>query len=359
MTGRGIDQALPHPGSPRLVERHVQDARTYVKLAEAAHGAIDRPLPFAAPWGAALAALERFSPAVRVVNLETSITQNDIPWRGKAVHYRMNPANIDCLRAAQLDVCTLANNHVLDWGHAGLVETLETLRAAGIASAGAGKSQAEAAAPVIVGHERRVIVLAAGSSTSGIPPVWEAQGQRPGVNRLTDNPEQDAERLTSILQRVKQPGDIAIASLHWGGNWNYTIPDPQVQLAHLLIDSGAVDIVHGHSSHHAKGLEVYRGKLILYGCGDLLTDYEGIRGHESYRGDIGALYFPVVQRATGRLAALTILPTTMRRFQIRRAPQADVRWLEETLNRESAPFGVRLLREADTLRWQPASRDRA
>ncbi len=76
-----------------------------------------------------------------------------------------------------------------------------------------------------------------------------------------------------------------VVSIHWGGNWGYGIPGEQRQFAHRLIDQAGVDVVHGHYSHHAKGIEVYHDKLILYGCGDFLNDYEGISGQERFRGE--------------------------------------------------------------------------
>ena len=75
MTGRGVDQVLPHPGDPELRERYAADARAYVRLAERAHGRIPRPAGFAWPWGDALRMLEDVAPDVRVINLETSITR--------------------------------------------------------------------------------------------------------------------------------------------------------------------------------------------------------------------------------------------------------------------------------------------
>src|SRR5512143_3888726 len=132
MTGRGIDQVLPTPSDPQLYESYVTDAREYVKLAERAHGEIRKPVSFDYIWGDALAELDRAAPDARIVNLETSVTTSPGPWPAKGINYRMHPANVGCLTAPRLDCCTLANNHVLDWGYAGLDETLRTLRAAGI-----------------------------------------------------------------------------------------------------------------------------------------------------------------------------------------------------------------------------------
>ena len=133
MTGRGIDQILPYSVDPHLYEPYVRDARRYVELAERANGPIPRPVDYDYIWGDALAELARFQPDLRLINLETSITTSESQWEGKAIHYRMHPANIPCLTAAGVDGCALANNHVLDWGYPGLAETRETLAAVGVA----------------------------------------------------------------------------------------------------------------------------------------------------------------------------------------------------------------------------------
>ena len=140
MPGRGIDRILPHPGDPRLHERHARSAELYVRLAEAAHGPVPRRGGFAYVWGEALAALRAAAPDLRIVNLETSVTTSDDAWP-KGINYRMHPANVACLTAAGIDCCGLANNHVLDWGEAGLLETLATLRRAGIGSPGRGATR--------------------------------------------------------------------------------------------------------------------------------------------------------------------------------------------------------------------------
>src|SRR6266571_159200 len=123
MTGRGIDQALPHPVSPTLYEPYVRDAQEYVDLAEKANGPIPRPVNFDYIWGKALQELERASVDLRIINLETGITAAETPRPLKEIHYRMHPQNIGCFSAAGINARALANNHVLDWGYAGLCET--------------------------------------------------------------------------------------------------------------------------------------------------------------------------------------------------------------------------------------------
>ena len=117
MTGRGIDQILPHPGDPTLREP-AADARSYVTCAEEASGPIPRPADFAWPRGEALSLVDEFAPDVRLINLETTITAGGEFAPRKSVHYRMHPDNLACLTAIRPDACAPANNHILDFGPA-------------------------------------------------------------------------------------------------------------------------------------------------------------------------------------------------------------------------------------------------
>lgn len=343
MTGRGIDQILPHPVDPGIHESYMRSALGYVELAEAANGAIPRPAPFSYIWGDALDELERAAPEVRIVNLETSITARGAPWPGKGIHYRMHPDNIAALTAAGIDLCLLANNHLLDWGYEGLTDTLAAIARAGMKSAGAGRDLAEASAPAILETGRgRVIVFSCGSPSSGVPRDWAATPARAGVWYLDEGSAAAVALVGERVKAVKRAGDIVILSIHWGSNWGHAIPPEQQRFARRLIDEAGVDLVHGHSSHHVRVMEIYRGKLILYGCGDLLNDYEGIGGYEAYRGDLSLLYFPRLEPGDGRVVDLRMVPLRMRRFQLHRASPQEAEWLRETLNREGAAFGISL-----------------
>jgi poly-gamma-glutamate synthesis protein (capsule biosynthesis protein) len=341
MTGRGVDQILPHPSGHQILESYVQDAREYVKLAESRNGPIAKPVDSAYIWGDALAELEHLAPDVRIVNLETSVTASDDFWPGKGINYRMHPENIECLTAARLDICGLANNHVLDYGYAGLAETLDTLRRAGLRTAGAGRHLAEAQAPAIVtlAGGNRVIVFAFGADSSGIPPAWAARENRSGVDLLADLSKTTAAAIVSRVRRVKRPRDIVVASIHWGTNWGYDVPRDHVRFAHWLVDGG-VDVVHGHSSHHPRPIEVYRKRLILYGCGDFIDDYEGIEGSEQYRGDLVLMYFAALTAATGELNALQMTPMQIKKMKLNRPSGVDSEWLRHTLDHVSAPYGA-------------------
>jgi poly-gamma-glutamate synthesis protein (capsule biosynthesis protein) len=364
MLGRGIDQVLPHPVDPRLHEPVVKSALDYVDLAERRSGRIPRPVDFSYVWGDALEVLERFAPDVRIVNLETAVTAGGEPWRGKGIHYRMHPKNVPCLTSAGIQCCALANNHVLDWGRAGLEETLAALRAASFQTAGAGRNLEGAAAPAVLPANGggRVLVFALGHESSGIPRAWAAGENRAGVNLLDDLTERSIGRIAQRVRAAKQRGDVVVASIHWGGNWGYRVREEQRRFARGLVDRAGVDVVHGHSSHHPKGLEVHEDRPILYGCGDFVTDYEGIGGHEEFRNDLSLLYFLRLDRATGRLRSLEMVPMQLRRFRLRRASRADARWLAETLDRESARLGCGVVLSAEgalTLRWEGGSPDRS
>jgi len=357
MTGRGIDQILSHPSAPQLFEPYVSSAKDYVKLAERATGKLPYPASYVYPWGDALAVLAQHQPHARIVNLETAVTASDAHWPGKSVHYRMHPANLACLTEAAIDCCVLANNHVLDWGHAGLKETLRSLHDAGIRTAGAGRNAAEAAAPAIIDTDRqgRIVVYAYAGETAGVPEAWAADARHDGVNFLRDLSTKSANAIAHHVAQNRQAGDVVVISLHWGSNWGFDVSRCERAFAHRLLDAEAAEVIHGHSSHHIRGIEIYRGKPVLYGCGDFLNDYEGISGNESYRPDLTLMYFPVVNPASGALVELTAVPMEIRHMRVGRAPDEGTSWLHATLARESARYGVKVERDANTntftLQW--------
>jgi len=356
MTGRGIDQILPHPSDPGLYELYVDDAADYVRLAELANGPIPKPVDFAYVWGDSLAVLQRRRPDVTMVNLETAVTARAEPFL-KGINYKMNPANIPVLTVPRLDVCTLANNHVLDWRSAGLIDTLEALHAAGIRTVGAGRDRRQATAPAIlpIPGGGRLLVYAFGTEDSGIPRNWAATADRPGVNLLRELSAQSLRAIAEAVRAEKRPGDIALVSIHWGGNWGYEIGKEEVDFAHGLVEEAGFDLVHGHSSHHAKAIEVHRDRPILYGCGDFLDDYEGIAGNEAYRDDLVLLYFVTLKRADGSLVELAMVPFQIRNFRLHLAAPADASWLRDVLTREGGKFGTVADTGPDgalTLRWR-------
>lgn len=341
MTGRGIDQALPHPGNAELREGYLHSALDYLRLAERANGAIPRPADFAYVWGVALEIWARMAPDVRLMNLETTVTRSD-HFAPKGINYRMHPANAPCFSAAGLQACALANNHILDFGAAGLAETVEVLHRHGVQTAGAGRDQSEARAFAVVETKPgRVLLISVAADDCGAPEAWAARPDRPGLERISLT-EAAALELAERIRRVRRPRDIVVLSIHWGSNWGYQVPTAHRRFAHALIDSGQVSVIHGHSSHHPRPMEVYRGRLILYGCGDFLNDYEGIAGYEEFRGDLVAMYFADLDADSGALRRLLLAPLKIRRFRLGEPDPAESAWLASTLSRESRTFGLEL-----------------
>jgi len=355
MTARGIDQILPEPVDPTIHEPVMASALGYVELAEAKNGSIPRPVDWSWVWGDLPGELERFRPHRRIANLETAVTRSE-DWLPKGINYRMSPGNVPVLRAIRLDAVTLANNHVLDWGRQGLLDTLSHLRAAGIAAAGAGRDQEEAEAPAILPIPRgRLLLFAFGHGSAGVPADWAAGPGRPGVARLADLSAATLEAVAARIAAVRRPGDRVVVSLHWGSNWGYEVPDSHRRFARGLIDRARADVVFGHSSHHPRPFEIHAGRPILYGAGDLLNDYEGIGGYEEFRPELVLAHLVTLEAESGRLVRFEAVPLRIRRFRLERATAEEASWLARRLDRESRRFGTAVRFEQGRLVIEPAA----
>jgi poly-gamma-glutamate synthesis protein (capsule biosynthesis protein) len=347
MCGRGIDQVLAHPCSPEIYERYLRSAEEYVLLAEQANGPIPRRNGPSYVWGAALGLLERMQPDARIINLETAVTRSN-DRMNKGINYRISPENAECLTAAEINCCVLANNHVLDWGSAGLLKTLTTLQKLNVKATGAGRNDHEARAPAVLNlGKARLLIFSFGSTSSGIPLEWAATSDAPGVNLLPDLSEASASDVADQVMALRRPGDLVVVSIHWGSNWGYHIPQEQKIMARALIDKAGVSIVHGHSSHHPRAIEIYRDRLILYGCGDFLNDYEGIGGYERYRDDLALMYFADLDPASGSLHALKLIPLQIKNFRLCIPTSRDIEWVQQTLDGRCQPYGTRVIVDSE------------
>jgi poly-gamma-glutamate synthesis protein (capsule biosynthesis protein) len=176
------------------------------------------------------------------------------------------------------------------------------------ASAPPGRAKPEqASAPAVFdAGQGRVLLFAAATRSSGVPKEWAAGPGQAGVNRI-DLFQWNVQQIGAQVRAVKRAGDIAVLSLHWGGNWGYEVEKDQRQFAHRVIDEAGIDLVHGHSSHHPRGIEVYRNKAIIYGCGDLINDYEGITPrHAEFRSELTLMYFPTLDPANGEVVRFEV-----------------------------------------------------
>jgi len=328
-------------------------------------------------------------PQVRILNLETAVTTSidasDIPTWKLRYHFHelnMEPAlfgyqHVSHHREAADGtknvsnskthgspvVVTFANNHALDCGMESFVaETLPRFKSItdksknSIKFAGAGIDLDQATKPCTIPLSSGEIlkVFAVGSSSSGIVSTWAAKRSRPGVFWVNDlDSEQSVEKAFEVINKAiksyseNPKKDKIVLSIHWGGNWAYKYrSDIDAQkyrrlLAHRLIDESGVDLIYGHSSHHLRGMEIWNGKLILYGTGDLINDYEGFSnpGEETYN-QCGGIFIVDLAPSTGQLMDLHIVPTYMDRLSLRRwIPGAEV-WNPISKQMESNPNGI-------------------
>lgn len=297
MLGRLIDQALPEqvdePEEASVVRRlkqHSPDLRRYTH---------------ASPWGTSLPLLQAAS--LNLINLETAVTSSSARWPDKVFNYRMHPSNLQVLEAGNIHYVTLANNHTLDFSHPGLRDTVSHVRASGIAFAGAGHSRVEALRPATLPLGSRQLQIWAGSDHPG---DWSAVSEF----HLVDYSEQTKRRLRGLISAEPRDGGLRIFSIHWGPNYAWQPAREIIGMAHFLVDECGIDIIHGHSSHHVQGVELYHGSLIIYGCGDFVDDYALVPSH---RNDLSAVWrVGVVEEPTRlRLSKLEVHPTRIEHFR--------------------------------------------
>lgn len=213
------------------------------------------------PWGDTRSIMQDAD--FRLCNLECAISDRGEPWEvtPKEFHFRSDPKNVAVLHAARVNAVALANNHVLDYGYDALIDTLELLDEGRVRHAGAGRNKDEAEQPAIASIQGMKVGVIAFTDNQ---PEWEARDGVGGILYVpVDLQEPRAQRLLKIVGQTKTKVDILIISAHWGPNWGYEPPAEHVPFAHAMIDAGA-DIVFGHSGHVFRGVELYKGRVILY-----------------------------------------------------------------------------------------------
>lgn len=284
---------------------------------------------------------------LRIANLECALTTHPQPWTRswKMFHFRADPAAVRCLQAAHIDACSLANNHILDFEARGLRDTLRTLDAAGVRHAGAGLDLEEAAAPALLevpgASPCRVALLAFTDNQ----PDFAAADRRPGTHYLEVSLEADTlSRVANAIDRARAQGaDWVVFSNHWGANF-VERPSPKFRrFAQRVIELGA-DIYYGHSAHICQGIEIHRGKPILYDTGDFIDDYAV---DPVLRNDRSCLFKLMFDQ--GRLRRIELIPVTLAVAHVALARGEDFAAISAGMEQRCAELGTALERQADRL----------
>lgn len=259
--------------------------------------------PPAYPWGNTLPIFQQAD--LRICNLECVLSNSGNP-APKAFNFRSDEKNIQTLQAAQIDMVSIANNHVLDYEQSALLRMLDVLNSQNLLYSGAGKNLAHASTPAICEVKGEKIGFLAFTDNE---PGWEAKENRPGVFFVPiDAREKRAKELFKTVETLRQEVDLLILSAHWGPNWGYEPPEEHVSFAHALIDAGA-DLIFGHSGHIFRGIEVYKKRPIIYCAGDFIDDY-AVDPQE--RNDESFIF--LLEWAKEKLK-LTLYPTYIEEFQ--------------------------------------------
>jgi len=159
-------------------------------------------------------------------------------------------------------------------------------------------------------------------------PGWEATADHPGIVYIPlELQDKRAQNLLELVSKTKAVVDFLVVSAHWGPNWGYLPPAEHIPFAHALIDAGA-DVIFGHSCHVIRGIELYRGKPILYGTGDCIDDYAVA---ESERNDQSFMF--VVETEAQAIVRLLLYPTVIDAFQARRARHNERNAIVATMQR--------------------------
>ncbi|MBO9604354.1 MAG: CapA family protein [Paenibacillaceae bacterium] len=202
------------------------------------------------------------SPDLTIANLETPITKRGTA-QSKEYVYKSPPEALPAFVDAGFDIVNLANNHSIDMGTEGLLDTFDALDKAGIKRIGAGRDAKEAFSPVIV--EKNGIRIAFLGFSRVVPEQsWKAGINHPGVaDTYSYVP------AVAAIEAARKDADLVVVSAHWGVERN-SKPEPyQTDLAHRFVDAGA-DLVIGHHPHVLQGFESYKGKWIAYSLGNFI-----------------------------------------------------------------------------------------
>lgn len=277
------------------------------------------------PWGDTLKIMNCAN--ICMCNLECVISDKGFSCSiaPKVYHFRSAAKNMDVLSEGNINAVSLANNHVLDYGHEALLDMFLQLKEMRIFFAGAGKNRAETQKLKVITLEGIKLGILAFTDNQ---PNWEAGEDRPGIWYIpVDLDDERMHKMINLVKTIKGQIDILIISAHWGGNWGTSPPAKHRIVGKALIDAGA-DIIFGHSAHIFRGIEIYRNKAIIYSTGDFLNDY---MIHPIARNDQSFIWeIEVVQT---ELQGINLYPITIRNFQAQLAKDLIAREIITKMSR--------------------------
>lgn len=203
---------------------------------------------------------------IAVLNNEFSISNRGKAMNGKAFTFRADPANTALYNQLGVDLVTLANNHVFDYGEDAFHDTLDTLREYGVDYAGAGRNVEEAQSPMYYLVDGRKIAFISATRAEKYILTPEATEDSPGVFRCYDTA-----RLLEVIAEAKEESDYVILLVHWGREGSHELEDVQEETAPLYLEAGA-DLIVGAHAHRLQGIEFIDGKAVFYNLGNFWFD---------------------------------------------------------------------------------------
>lgn len=230
-----------------------------------------------------------------IVNSEFAFSDRGSAMTGKLYTFRGHPDNVSIYKEMGVDMVTLANNHVYDYGKDAFLDTLTTLKNASIPYIGAGSNIEEATnAYYLIINGYKIAFLNATRAEKYIM-TPEAKENSEGVFRCYD-----PSLLAVRIKEEKQSSDYVVALVHWGTENSHALENVQKETGRLYIDSGA-DMVIGSHAHVLQGVEFYNGKLIAYNLGNFIfNDYTIDTGILSWRlnkdGSSTFYFLPALQK---------------------------------------------------------------
>lgn len=199
---------------------------------------------------------------IMCLNNEFTFTIRGEKLEGKLYHFRANPERVEVLKEMGVDVVKLANNHACDYGSQSLLDTMDTLKSAGIEYIGAGKNLQEAMEPVYIEVDGKTVAFVAASRAEKNIKTPQATETEPGILRCYET-----ELFVETIKEAKKNADFVLAYVHWGTEYSYELEDVQLTTGKEYLDAGA-DVIIGAHSHCLQGMEYYEGKPIIYSLGN-------------------------------------------------------------------------------------------